>query len=112
MCPNISPLPFCRQGQTRQEPCLDLLPSVLCENCADGTVFLLDLIESITPSFNCVAINAQKVEVNHPVVALENFLQTLVFESFGNPLQQRVLTHLDFRPWLSEFFKQPAKQRC
>ena len=56
---DIRPAPFTGQIQARQDPRLDLFPGVYSQEYAIVFEFVFDLVESGTPPFPAITINAK-----------------------------------------------------
>ena len=70
-------MPIVWQIQARQDPGLDLFPCVLGQEYSSIPKLRFDPVESLTPTSNSIAIDAQNIDVRHPIVEFNDFRNTL-----------------------------------
>ena len=84
-----SPVPIRGQFQPGQHPRLDLLPRLGAKKTRAELLF--ELIESLAPSGVAVTVDAQKNDLHHAAVAVNDFGEAFGLQRLAHAAQQRIL---------------------
>ncbi len=107
---DIRPAPFTGQLDACQDPCLDLIPRVGGQKLIGDSEFRFDFVESVTPSFPTITINAKDKDICHRIET-HNLRNPVRFQCFINAAEQRLLANLNLCAAPADGAEKPLENR-